>query len=158
MRALLLLSLVAVPVLSGCMHDAASYQIAGRDHALTLIADQPWFWKKEADLALVAARLPDCQRRHNLKTASIGNIAVEVHQTGDKTYVLRQGKKLYLVETQTCEGFRPLDEEPPGGLGDLIGTFKVDGGKLRFVANPAATASAAPAPAAVDAAGASAAQ
>ena len=75
MRAHLLLPLVALPLLAGCMHDAASYQIAGRDHALTLIADQPWFWKPEADLAVVAARLPDCQRRHNLKAVPIASIA-----------------------------------------------------------------------------------
>lgn len=136
MRAHLLLPLVALPLLAGCMHDAASYQIAGRDHALTLIADQPWFWKPEADLAVVAARLPDCQRRHNLKAVPIASIAMEVHRAGDKTYVLRQGKKLYLVETQTCEGFRALEEEPPGGLGEWLGTFKVEGGKLRFAANP----------------------
>lgn len=138
MRAHLLLPFLALPLLSGCMQDAASYRIDDRDHALTLIADQPWFWRQEVDLSIVAARLPDCQRRHELRPAPIASIAMEVHQTGDKTYVLRQGKRLYLVETQTCEGFRPLDEEPPGGLGELMGTFKVAGGKLRFVPNPEA--------------------
>ena len=152
MRALLLLPLLALPLLSGCMHDAASYSIEGNDHALTLVADQPWFWKKEVDLSLVAARLPDCQRRHDLKATPIARIALEVHQTGDKTYVLRQGKKLYLVETQTCEGFRTLDEEPPGGLGDLIGTFKVQGDKLRFVAAPPPPEPAAATPASTSAA------
>lgn len=136
MRKRALVVLLSLPILAACVDDAASYQIAGPDHALTLIREQRWFWDKQAALSVTAARLPECQRRHPLQPANLDGFKLEVWQTGSNTFVLKQGKRLYLLETQTCEGFRQLDEEPPGGLGVNAGVFREEDGKLRFVAAP----------------------
>lgn len=133
MRKRAIIGLLALPLLAACVNDGASYQIGGGDHALTLIREQRWFWDRHVDLAVTAARLPECQRRHPMKPAPIDGFKVEVWQTGPNTFVLRQGQRLYVVETQTCEGFRQLDEEPPGGLGVSAGVFREEGGKLAFV-------------------------
>ncbi len=130
-------------LLSGCVNDAASYQINGREHALVLTRDQNWFWQKKVELAVVVSRLPDCQRKHKMHPAAIKSFKVELWQPGGGTYVLRQGNNLYLTETQTCEGFQELDKEPPGGLGRLLGTFRQVSGKLTFVPEPVPAAGAA---------------
>lgn len=125
--------LALLPLLGGCIDDAASWQIDGREHALTLIREQTWFWVPTVQLYVVAARLPDCQRRHKLTPASASQATVEVFMAGENTYVLRQGARLYVIETTTCEGFRQLDAEPPGGIGIKVGTFRESGDRLRFV-------------------------
>lgn len=127
-------ALALLPLLGGCIDDAASWQINGREHALTLIREQKWFWDNTVQLYVVAARLPDCQRRHKLTPASASQATVEVFIAGENAYVLRQGARLYAVETKTCEGFQKLDGEPPGGLGAKVGSFRESGDKLRFVA------------------------
>lgn len=127
-----LLPLAVVPLLAACVDDSASYQISSRENALTLIRQQKWFWDKKVDVALVVSRLPDCQRRHPLGTAS-PQAKFEIWQPGPGTFIVRQGDKLYLTETQTCEGWQKLDAEPPGGLGQAIGTFQEENGKLSFV-------------------------
>jgi len=139
--AFLRLSLLALSVflLSGCINDRASYQTNSREHSLVLSRDQIWFWQKTVEVALVVSRLPECQRRHKMSPAAIKGFRVELWQPGGGTYVLRQGNRLYLTETQTCEGFQELDEEPPGGLGLLLGVFRQVSGKLAFVPEPAPT-------------------
>lgn len=127
-----------VALLAGCVDDAASYLIDGKDHALTIIREQPYFWKKTVTLDVVAARLPDCQRRHKITTAPL-NSQIELWQAGPETYLLQVGDKVFLSETQTCEGFRRLDGPPPGGMGTKLGVFRDQGqGQgLRFQAAPA---------------------
>ncbi|MCL2829181.1 MAG: hypothetical protein FWD77_00405 [Betaproteobacteria bacterium] len=139
--ALLRLSLLALSalLLSGCINDRASYQANGREQALVLSRDQAWFWQKTVEVAVVVSRLPECQRRHEMHPAAIKGFKVELWQPGSGTYVLRQGNTLYLTETQTCEGFRELEEDPPGGLGRMVGSFRQVSGKLAFVPEPAPT-------------------
>jgi hypothetical protein len=123
---------LVIPLLGGCISDAASYIITPPDHALTLIREQRWFWKDEVELEVVAARMPDCQRRHKLDPASVAEATVEVYQTGSTTFVLKQGARFYLAETRSCVGFEKLDTPPPGGIGLPVGVFREEGGKLRF--------------------------
>lgn len=130
MRGGLLVGLL--PLLAGCISDAASYVITPPDHALTLIREQRWFWKDEVELEVVAARMPDCQRRHSLETAPASQATVEVYQTGSTTFVLKQGPHYYLIETRSCVGFEKLDTPPPGGIGLPVGVFREEGGRLRF--------------------------
>jgi len=130
------LLLLALPLLAACVNDAASFQIDGRDHSLTVIREQRWLWDKNVELAVVAARLPECQRRHALDQAPAKEASVEVWQTGSTTFILKQAEKFYLVETLACEGFRKLDAAPPGGLGRKLGVFAEQGGKLRFLPEP----------------------
>lgn len=147
--AAIVLPLALLPFLAGCVNDAASFQIEGKDNALTLIREQRWFWKPEVDLSVTASRLPDCQRRHQMGIAPI-EASVEVWQTGPGTFLLKRGKLVYLAETQTCEGFQKVDvDQLPGGMGNKLGVFQVQGGKLSFVPAPPPPAPA-PAPAPVD--------
>lgn len=133
-----LLSLIALPLLGGCINDAASFQIDDKDHSLSLMREQKWPWEKRVELSVVVSRMPDCQRRHHLKSSNISSATVEVFSPGGNSFYLQQGGRLYVVETNTCEGFRELTDPPSTGLGQKIGTFTESAGELRFMDEPAA--------------------
>lgn len=133
-----LLPLILVPLLGGCINDAASFQIDDKDHSLSLMREQKWPWEKRVELSVVVSRMPDCQRRHHLKSSSISSSTVEVFSSGDDSFYLQQGDRLYSVETNTCEGFRELTAPPTTGLGQKIGAFTGSAGEFRFVGEPAA--------------------
>lgn len=137
----LLGALLGLPFLAGCVDDAAAYMVQHHNHAVIVVREQPYFWE-DANIYVVASRLPDCQRRHSLGKAAVKGFKVDLFQTGDKTYVLRLGKRLYLVETQTCQGFKKLDGEPEGGMGELLGEYREKDGRLAFT--PALEPAAAP--------------
>jgi hypothetical protein len=99
-----------------------------------------------AEYSVVASRMPDCTRRHALPNASL-NARFEVFSPGNDAWILRQGTRMYVVETRTCEGFARLDAEPEGGLGTPMGGFQMRGDTLAFVPAPEAPA-ASPQPAA----------
>ena len=40
---------------------------------------------------------------------------------------------MFATETQTCESFAKMDSEPPEGMGQFIGAFRVVKGELVFV-------------------------
>lgn len=122
-----------LPLLAGCISDAASWQIDGQDHAITLIRNQQWFFSSRVDLSVVLARLPECQRRHTLLPTTSSQATVDVYQTGANEFILKQGARYYLAETRTCSGFQKLDGEPGSGVGARTGSFREQGGKLRFV-------------------------
>lgn len=130
--------LVAIVSLSGCINDAASLQIDGKEHSLTVVREQSLPWEKRVDLYVVVARMPDCQRRHRLKSAGVSASAVDVYSPEIGTYYLQQGGRTYSVETATCEGFLELNEPPATGLGQKIGSFRPVGGEYRFVEVPVA--------------------
>lgn len=134
----ILLPLVALPVLTGCINDAASLQIDGKDHSLTVVREQRLPWEQRVDLFVVVARMPDCQRRHHMKASSISASTVDVLSPEVGTYYLQQGARTYSVETATCEGFRELTALPESGLGAKIGSFKAVNGEYRFVDEPVA--------------------
>lgn len=133
-----LLPLIALPLLGGCINDAASFHIDGKDHSLSLMREQKRPWEKRVELFVVVSRMPDCQRRHHLKSSSISSSRVEVYSFGADSFYLQQGDRLYFVETNTCEGFRELTEPPSTGLGQKLGTFTESAGEFRFVDEPAA--------------------
>jgi hypothetical protein len=133
LRALLTLVL-AVPLLSACVDDRASWQIDDtREHTLTLIREQPLVWEKKVNLYLVVSRMPTCTRRHSMG-AGTENTRVEIYQVPSGAYIVKVGRRLYVTESQTCIEWARLDEEPADGLGELRGIFRVRGGKLAFVA------------------------
>lgn len=151
-KPLLLLPLLSLPLLAGCINDAAAYRIDGRDHAISVSREQNFFWEKTMKFAVIAARLPDCQRIHLLNPAP-RNTRVELWQPGPGTFVLKQGEAYFLTETQTCKGFQKLAAAPQEGLGDKVGVFEEKGDRFVFtpepkpVTPPAAAAEAVPAPA-----------
>lgn len=131
--------LAALPLLAGCINDTASLQFAGPDHALTLQARQQWFWKQEADLEVVMARQPDCLRRSRLDPVPLGEVAVDVllpaeGEFAEPILVLRQGARYYAVGTKNCELQR--FSAPPPSPGTRLGTFRLEGEKLKYIAAP----------------------
>lgn len=128
----LLLPLALLPLLAGCINDGAAYVIDGPQHALSLVREQNLFWEKQVELAVVVSRLPDCQRKHLIQKTS-PSTKVELWQPGPGTFILKVGRNMYVTETRTCQGFARMDEEPPGGMGEQLGTFGVKKGSFAFI-------------------------
>ena len=129
MRKLLLL---APLLLAGCVDDSATYYIDGNEHALTVRAVQNWFWKKDVTLELVAARMPDCQRRIALGELPIGELELELFASGGNEYTLRAGDQAWRVETQNCSEL----EAPEQVTGQPLGVFHLDD-KEKLIFEPA---------------------
>ena len=143
-------ALVAVAALAGCVDDTASYQVEGsQEHALVLMRQQRYFWSDNTDLMLVVARLPDCQRRHNLKPAPLPQTRVVLYEVAPNQFQLQQGDNWYVAETGGCT-LQPL-EAAPDAPGKLLGTFDRKDDRLRFIPAPPAAAAAAAEPAAAPA-------
>lgn len=130
----LLTALLAVPLLAACVDDRASWQIDDtREHTLSLIREQPLVWEKKVNLYVVVSRMPACTRRHSLG-AGTENTRVEVWQVPSGAFIVKAGKRMFVTESQTCEAWARLDEEPEDGLGELRGVFRTRNGELTFVA------------------------
>lgn len=139
----LILPLLAAPLLTACVNDGATYEIDNtREHVLSLIREQPLFWDSKVNLFLVVSRMPSCMRRHSLGSGSPVS-KVEVYQVPSGAFIIKVGKRMFVTETQTCEGFAKLSEEPAEGMGELKGTFQVKKGELVFVKEENGEASAA---------------
>jgi hypothetical protein len=140
-----LIPLLLLSLLAACTDDRATFEINGGAHSLSLIRITSTPWADTAEYSVVASHMPDCTRRHALSDAGL-NTRIEVFSPGNDAWILRQGRRMYVVETRTCEGFARLDAEPESGPGPLMGTFQMRGGTLAFV--PAPKAETPPAPAA----------
>ena len=114
--------------------DMASMPIQGSDHSLTLVREKPYAWSTGWDLAVVVARMPDCQRRHHLKSVGDGNLKIEVFRTEQARWVLRQGKRWYIADTETCQ--LQQFEQPPEDPGTPVGVFEDRNGQLGFTQDP----------------------
>ncbi|MBL8429433.1 MAG: hypothetical protein JNJ95_06010 [Dechloromonas sp.] len=129
----LLLSLLAAPLLTACVNDGATYELDNtREHVLSLIREQPYFWDDKVNLFVVVSRMPACMRRHSIGTAS-ASTKVEIYQVPSGAFIVKAGKKMFATETQTCESMAKMDGEPAEGMGQLMGVFRVKKGQLVFV-------------------------
>ena len=135
MRLFKLLPLLLLPFLAACADQRATYEIKGSAHALTLIRVTGLPWQKTAKYSIVAARMPDCMRRHPMSEVGL-NAKVEVYSPGNDAWILKQNASMYVVETRSCEGFAKLDKVPDSGMGALVGTFEMKKDVLVFVAAP----------------------
>ena len=124
--------------LVACSDQRASVEIEGSAHSLSLVRITTWPWQKSAQYSIVTARMPDCQRRHPIGEAPL-DTKFEVYSPGNNAWIVKQGARMFVVETRSCEGFAPLDKVPDGGLGTLLGTFAMRGETLVFL--PARAAS-----------------
>lgn len=142
------LILLTTMLLAGCVNDSASYYINGRDHALTIRRQQNYFWSDRVGVTLVAARLPDCQRLHELtEVTRADKVKGELFAADDNLWNLRLDDRLWQIDTQTCTDLTELQNDPKADLGQPVGSFEVQDGKLVFEAVPgAAPAEAPPAP------------
>lgn len=129
----LLLPLLAAPLLTACINDGATYEIDNtREHVLSLIREQPYFWDKQVDLFMVVARMPACMRRHAMGPGT-ENTKVEIYQVPSGAFIVKAGKRMFATETQNCVNFVKMTEEPVEGMGKLIGAFQQKNGQLVFV-------------------------
>lgn len=124
-----------MPFLAACSDQRASFEIKGSAHALTLIRVTGMPWEKTAKYTIVAARMPDCMRRHPMPEAGLA-AKVEVYSPGNDAWILKQDGRMYVVETRSCEGFATLDKAPDGGTGPLAGSFEMRNDTLVFTAAP----------------------
>lgn len=123
----------SLPLLVACSDQRAAFEIAASQHSLTLIRLQTFPWERTVKYSLVAARMPDCMRRHDMGSGN-ADTKIEVYAPGNSAWILKQGKRMSVVETRTCEGFARLEAEPEGGMGPLQGIFQMRDGTLTFVA------------------------
>ena len=130
-----LVPLLLLPFLTACSDLRATFEIKTSAHALSLIRVTSYPWDKTAKYSIVAARMPDCMRRHPMSEAGL-NARVDVYSPGNDAWILKQGERMYVVETRTCEGFAALDAVPDSGLGTLMGAFEMRKGALVFIAAP----------------------
>ncbi|UVW28592.1 hypothetical protein [Massilia sp. H6] len=133
----LLLPLLAPLLLTGCVNDSASYRIDNNDHALTLRVVQDYFWSKEGQVKLTAARLPDCQRMIQLGPRTLTGLEIELFASGPNLYILRSGDDTWQVDTGDCtELAAPAAQAVTG---KALGVFHLnDDKKLIFEAVDAA--------------------
>lgn len=128
-----LLLLLTPLLLAGCINESASYTLDGRDHGLTLIVTQDYFWSKGADVRVIASRLPDCQRQFNLGKTPLADLNVELFSTGEERFLLRAGEDMWQVETQGCS----QTGAPTGDVkAQPLGVFHFDADK-KLVFEPA---------------------
>ena len=118
--------------LTACSDTRATYEIKGTAHSLSVLRVQDTFWKKTAKYSVVASRMPDCMRRHAMSEAPL-DATIDVYSPGNDAWILKQGERMYVVETRTCEGFAKLDKAPASGLGERVGRFEVKNDALVFV-------------------------
>lgn len=136
MRLVRYLPFVLLPFLAACSDQRATFEIRGSAHSLSLIRVTGMPWASQAKYAIVASRMPDCQRRHTMPEADL-TTKVEVFSPGNDAWILRQNGRMFVVETRACEGFARLEKEPDTGLGELMGAFQMRGDALVF--SPAKT-------------------
>mgnify|MGYP002145198076 CR=1 FL=1 len=105
---------------------------SSREHVLSLIREQPYFWDSKVNLFFVVSRMPSCMRRHSLGVGT-DKTRVEVYQVPSGAFIIKAGKKMYATETQTCESWAKMDSEPAEGMGTLMGAFRLKKGELVFV-------------------------
>ncbi len=128
MRRILLL--LTPLLLAGCIKDSASYYVEGsNDHALTLRAEQEYFWSDAITLTLVASRMPDCQRVFPLSKVAAGEVTVELFASGENVFTVRSGEEIVQIETQGCT---QLTLPAEGVSGDAIGTFRLNKKEMAF--------------------------
>ncbi len=129
------ISLLAVLPLSGCLQDSASYVFPEKDHAITLVRNQPWFWLDTVDVEVIAIRLPDCNDGISVEKASRQG-SFPLYRAPDEypepIFILKMGKRHYAISTQSCRVQK--FETPPADLGEKLGQFQEKSGKFRFVA------------------------
>jgi hypothetical protein len=110
-------------LLTGCIKESASHYIDGNQHAISVRAQQDYFWSKDVELRVLAARMPDCQRQLVLGKLPIAELQVELFASADNAYTLRAGDQLLQVETGGCT---QLEAPPPAAVGQPLGTFHLD--------------------------------
>jgi len=122
---------LAALVLAGCENSGTAYMIDGKEHALILVREQRWFWSDEVEQAVVASRLPDCQRRVAIWPGTTAGPDMDVYEAGYRLWALHQGPRWYLASTDKClvQDWNDPPANPPGAQ---VGTFHMRDGVMVF--------------------------
>ncbi len=131
-RSLILLALLP---LAGCLQDTASYAYPEKDHAITLVRNQTWFWKDTVDVAVTAMNLPTCNGGGNIQEVPL-DTRITLYQAPndypEPINILKTGKRVFALSTvQSCR-LQEFKEVPPD-LGIRLGTFRVKDNTFQFV-------------------------
>lgn len=129
------LLLLAVLPLSGCLQDTASYAFPEKDHYITLMRNQPWFWQDTIEVEVIVMRLPDCNGGMSIKNVPL-NTRIDIFQAPNEypepLYLLKSDKRVFAVSTQSCR-VQEFQEAPPD-LGAKLGAFRVSNKVFQFIA------------------------
>jgi len=128
--------------LAGCMQETASYMADGAEHAISLRAEQDYFWSDAVVLKMVVSNLPDCQRQFPMTTVNTNGIDVELYGAGEGVYSMRVGAQVMRVDMRSCTR---LTEPTAQELGQRVGAFKI-GPNKKLVFEQAPDAPQPPAP------------
>jgi hypothetical protein len=119
----LALLLLTPLLLTGCIKESASYYIDDNRHAISVRAQQDYFWSKDVELRVLASRMPDCQRQLVLGRMPIAGLEVELFESAENTYVVRAGGQALQVETGGCS---QLEAPAAGAPVQRLGAFRLD--------------------------------
>ncbi|MDO9225722.1 MAG: hypothetical protein Q8M09_19455 [Pseudomonadota bacterium] len=129
------LLLLAVLPLSGCLQDTASYSFPEKEHAITLVRNQSFFWQDKLEVEVIVIRLPQCNGGLSIKDISL-DTRFDFYQAPDEypepLYLLKSDKRVFAVSTQSCR-VQEFQETPPD-LGSKLGAFRVSGKVFQFIA------------------------
>ncbi len=122
--------------LAGCQNDGASFMIDGdKDHSISLLREQRWFWSDEVVQRIVVARYPECQRRFEIVPGKTKEVRLDIYGIKPMIYAARQDKDWYVIGTGQCQ-VQKVAEAPASPPGPLIGAFLFSEERLRFVPEP----------------------
>jgi hypothetical protein len=128
------LLLIAMLPLTGCLQDTASYPFPEKDHAITLVRNQTWFWQDTLDVEVIVIRLPECNGGMRILDVPV-NTQITLYQAPDEyqepLHLLQSGKRVLAVSAQSCrvQEFK----EAPDDLGRQLGVFRVKDERFQFV-------------------------
>ena len=130
-RSLLLLALLP---LAGCLQDSASYAFPEKDHAITLVRNQTWFWQDTLEVEVMAIRLPECSGGLTIKDVALATNVGFYEAPGEypePLFLLKPDQRVFAVSTQSCrvQEFKEI----PANLGVKLGTFLVQDDVFKFV-------------------------
>jgi hypothetical protein len=122
----LFLVIFAAVVVSACGSDSASYMVDGKsDTAFSLFRDKA-YPGADWQLELALTSLPECQRRHPLKSvASDRPYKAELYLNAEGDYFLRSAGTWYQAQLTACTLL--MIESAPASPGNLLGTWEQGG-------------------------------
>lgn len=119
-------------LLAACENSATAFPIEGSQHALILIREQAFPWDDKLDQALVASRLPQCQKRVAIHPGAVTLEEMEIYAAGDQLWALHQGRRWYLASTERCL-VQDWDNAKGEAPGPRVGSFRLKDGAPAFI-------------------------
>ncbi len=126
-----LVALLSCLLLAACGDNQMAF-FKGDDpsQSVSLVREQsyaggPW------QTSLIVAADSRCQRRYPLETLSADQLRIDVYRPEAGVYIFFADKRWHVTSLESC-AFQTY-EKPPPEPGELIGSFQVESGLLRFV-------------------------